>query len=167
MTPFRLATILSIFASTASADVDSCVVGTWQADLTELAAIMATQMQGAATPVGGMVIMQVSPGGGLRIEVNNMTLRVKVPNAPEMDVSVNGYSAGSINATGNAWSANSTDYNLVGAADVLGSRMEIPFSSATGMFGSGDGSYACAGTTLVFDSSTAQAKIPPTWKRLD
>jgi hypothetical protein len=124
-------------------------------------------MQGQATPVSGHVTMQVAPPGSIRIEVNNMTLRVKVPSAPEMDVSVNGYSAGSMRAEGNTWAANATDYRLVGAADVMGTRMEIPFSSTTGMFGSGDGTYSCAGSALTFTTSTTPAKIPPNWRRLD
>lgn len=167
MSTFRTATFLALFAAPAMADVDPCVVGTWQADLDELAAIMATQMQGAATPVAGMVVMQVTPAGTVRIDVTNMTLSVKVPNAPEMDVTVTGYSAGTMMAEGGSWAATSTDYNLVGAADIMGSRMEIPFNSATGMFGSGEGTYTCAGTQLTFASNSATPKIPPNWQRLD
>jgi hypothetical protein len=167
MSTLRIAAVFACFAGMAEAAIDSCVVGTWQADLDELAAIMATQMQGAATPVGGMVVMQISPPGSVRIEVQNMTIRVKVPNAPEMDVSVSGYSAGGMQAEGGAWAATATDYNLVGAADIMGSRMEIPFNSATGMFGSGAGSFTCAGSALTFNSNTTPAKIPPNWKRLD
>lgn len=167
MSTLRLATAFSCFASFANAAIDPCVVGTWQADLDELAQIMASQMQGAATPVGGMVVMQVAPPGSVRIEVQNMTLRVKVPNAPEMDVSVSGYSAGGMQAEGGSWAATATDYNLVGAADVMGTRMEIPFSSSTGMFGNGDGTYTCAGNSLSFTTNSTPAKIPPNWQRLD
>lgn len=167
MSTMRIAAILTVLAGSATAEVDPCVVGTWQADLSELAAIMATQMQGTATPVGGMVIMQITPTNTVRIDVDDMAIRVKVPNAPEMNVTVTGYSTGTMRAEGNAWTATSTDYNLVGAADIMGTRMEIPFSAATGMFGSGDGTYTCAGTNLTFQTSSAAPKIPPTWTRLD
>lgn len=167
MSTLRIATLFACFASVVDASIDSCVVGTWQADLGELADILATQMQGTATPVGGMVIMQIAPPGSVRIEVQDMTLRVKVPNAPEMDVSVSGYSAGGMQAEAGAWAATATDYNLVGAANVMGTRMEIPFTSSTGMFGNGDGSYTCAGTQLTFETSSTPAKIPPNWTRLD
>jgi hypothetical protein len=166
MTFFRLVTCLTFLASTAAAEVEPCVTGTWQADLGELAILMATQMQGSATPVSGRVTMQITPVGGVRITVDSMTISVKVPNAPEMEVSVSGHSAGSMTASGNVWAANTTDYNLIGSADVLGSRMEIPFSSTTGMFGSGDGTYACSSDTLSFETRTTPAKIPPNWKRL-
>jgi hypothetical protein len=167
MSTLRIATAFACFAGMAEAAIDSCVVGTWQADLDEIATIMATQMQGAATPVGGMVTMQIAPPGTVRTEVQNMTIRVKVPNAPEMDVSVSGYSAGGMQAEGGNWAATATNYNLVGAADIMGSRMEIPFTSTTGMFGNGAGSYTCAGSTLTFTSSSTPARIPPNWKRLD
>lgn len=167
MSSLRIATIFACFAGMADAAIDPCVVGTWQADLGELADILASQMQGTATPVGGTVIMQIAPPGSVRIEVQNMTLRVKVPNAPEMDVSVSGYSAGGMQADAGTWAATATDYNLVGAANVMGTRMEIPFTSSTGMFGNGDGSYTCAGSALAFDSNSTPAKIPPNWQRLD
>ena len=95
-----------------------------------------------------------------------MTISVKVPNAPEMAVSVSGYSAGSVTASGNVWVTSTTDYNLIGSADVLGSRKEIPFRSTNGMFGSGDGTYLCSGNILSFRIRTTLAKIPPHWKTL-
>lgn len=159
--------LFTFLASTATADVDACVVGTWQADLGDIATMMATQMQGAATHVSGRVTMQITAAGTLRTNVEDMTLQVKVPNAPQMDVAVQGYSAGAMQAAGNAWAATATDYNLVGSADVMGTRMQIPFTSATGMFGSGAGSYTCAGGSLTFSTSTSPAKIPPNWTRLD
>ena len=151
--------------STASLAIDNCLVGTWRADMAGIAEIMARQMNGSATPVGGQVFMQISADGQTNIIVENMTINVRVPDVPAMDVSVNGGSSGPMTAEGGSWSVVSANYNLVGSANVLGQRMDIPFSSDTGMFGSGSGTYVCGASEVTFTSSTADARIPPRWTR--
>lgn len=158
--------IAAILAASAAHAVDDCLLGTWQADLNDLADILGGQMQGNAKPVGGVVQMAITPDGQANINVNNMVLNVTVPGAPAMDVSVNGVSSGAFNGEGGRWSVVTASYNLVGSADVMGQRMDIPFQSSTGMFGGGAGSYSCGGTALEFLSDSAQPRIPRRWVRV-
>lgn len=161
-----LATALGLFATTAQA-IDTCAVGVWEANGPDIAHIMATQMDGNAQFVGGRVTMEITEFEVLTILVNDLKINVVVPDVPAMDVKVTGYSAGSMNIDGGNWTANVVDYELVGSADVLGQTMSIPFSSATGMFGSGAGVYGCSGDGLSFDSNGGGApKIPRQWRRV-
>ena len=41
--------------------VDDCLLGTWEADLGALSQIMGRQMNGTAIPVGGNVLMTITP----------------------------------------------------------------------------------------------------------
>lgn len=145
--------------------VDDCLLGTWEADLGALSQIMGRQMNGTATPVGGNVLMTITPDSMANMVVNDLVLNVVVPNVPPMDVSVSGVSNGVFAGEAGSWSVVTATYTLVGSANVMGQTMTIPFDSSTGMFGGGAGSYTCDGSTLSFTSDTPDERIPPRWSR--
>lgn len=158
-----------VFAATAFATpalaVDDCLLGIWEADLGALAEIMGRQMNGSATPVGGNVLMTITPAGTANMVINDLVINVVVPDVPAMDVSVTGISNGAFMGEAGRWSVVSGTYSLVGSADVMGQTMTIPFNSATGMFGGGAGSYTCDSSAISFSSDTPDARIPPRWSR--
>lgn len=110
--------------------------------------------------------MDVEASGAFRITVRDLTINVSMPNAPAMDVKVNGYSAGTLDAAENVWTAFVGDYNLVGQANVLGQPLSIPFTSASGMFGGGLGWFDCSPTLLQFETDpTRPAQMVRRWQR--
>ncbi|WP_108813574.1 hypothetical protein [Loktanella sp. Alg231-35] len=164
-----IALITSIIAAQAHADVEACMVDTWIADMGDIAAMMAAQMQGAATPVNGEVSMQIAADGSFTLLADDMIINVQMPDVPAMDVKVVGYSAGQMDASDNTFLAAVDDYSLVGSADVLGQTMEIPFSSDTGLGGGGIGWFECAGDTLRFEATVGGVastnRMPRMWRR--
>ncbi len=164
-----IALLIATIANPASAAVENCMVDTWIADMSDIADMMALQMQGAATPVGGEVSMQIADDGSFTLLADDMIINVQVPNVPAMDVKVVGYSAGQFDAADNVFLASVNDYSLGGSADVLGQTMEIPFSSDTGMGGGGTGWFECAGDTLRFEATvgglTDENRMPRLWRR--
>ena len=166
MKPIVLAFLGATIASPAAAAVESCVIGTWWADISDLADMMALQMNGTARAVGGDVRMDVDATGNFRITVRDLRIEVQPPGSPVVPVTVTGYSAGSIDASANAWTAVVPEYNLTGSADVLGSTLSIPFTSATGMFGGGLGWFDCTATQLRFETDpTRQMQMVRSWRR--
>lgn len=156
---------VAVIAASPALAVDDCLLGTWEADLGALSEIMGRQMNGTATPVGGNVLMTITPEGMANMVVNDLVLNVVVPGVPPMDVSVRGVSSGVFTGEGGSWSVVTATYTLAGSANVMGQTMTIPFDSSTGMFGGGAGSYSCDGGTLSFTSESANERIPPRWSR--
>jgi hypothetical protein len=169
MTRLRItACFVAAFLSTpATAAVETCMVGTWIADMRDIADMMALQMQGTATPTNGEVSMQILPDGTFTLLADDMTISVAIPDTPAMSVKVNGYSTGNFDAAENVFLAVVGDYTLVGAADVMGQTLEIPFTAATGLGGGGAGWFECAGDSLQFEatSGTATNRMPRLWRR--
>lgn len=169
----RTVTICALIFATsiapAHAAVEDCMIGTWIADMGDIADMMALQMQGAASPVGGEVSMQIAADGTFTLLADDMIVNLQVPNAPAMDVKVVGYSAGQFDAADNVFLATIGDYNLLGSADVMGQTLEIPFTSATGLGGGGTGWFECAGDTLRFEVATGAPvdanRMPRLWQR--
>jgi len=126
---------------------------------------MGMQMNGAATPVGGNVLMTIAPDGMVNMAIDDLVLNVVVQDVPPMDVSVSGVSNGVFAAEAGSWSVEIATYTLVGSADVMGQSMTIPFDSSTGMFGGGAGSYTCDDSILSFTSDSPDERIPPRWSR--
>jgi hypothetical protein len=157
--------LLTTIAATPALAVDDCLLGTWDADLGALSQIMGRQMNGTATPVGGDVLMTITPDGMANMVINDLVLNVVVPDVPPMDVSVSGVSSGVFVGEAGSWSVVTATYTLVGSADVMGQTMTIPFDASTGMFGGGAGSYTCDGSALSFTSDSVDARIPPRWSR--
>ncbi|WP_342068683.1 hypothetical protein [Yoonia algicola] len=155
----------AILLGTPALAVDDCLLGTWEADLDALSQIMGRQMNGTATPVGGNVLMTITPDGMANMVVNDLVLNVVVPNVPPMDVSVSGVSSGVFVGEAGDWSVVTATYTLVGSANVMGQTMTIPFDSATGVFGGGAGSYTCDSSVLAFTSTSTDERIPPRWSR--
>ena len=161
-----VALMTATLASPAAAAVEGCVAGTWWADISDLADMMALQMDGSARAVGGDVRMDVSAGGDFRITVRNLRIDVQVPGSPMIPVTVIGYSAGNIDAADNVWRAVVPDYSLTGSADVMGATMSIPFTSGTGMFGGGLGWFDCSATQLRFETDPSRPmQMVRTWQR--
>lgn len=161
-----LIVICAGFATIADADIDTCVVGTWWAEISDVADMMSLQMNGSARAAGGDVRMDVVPSGDFRITVRELRIDVQIPNTPQMQVAVSGYSAGNMQASDGAWLASVDDYNLVGSADVLGQTMTIPFTSSTGMFGGGLGAYTCTTTRLQMETDpTTPTQVVRDWRR--
>lgn len=156
---------LAAIAATPALAIDDCLVGRWQVDTGDMAQVLATQMGGDATYVGGGVTMQISEDGDISLLVRDLTLNVQVPDTPAMDVAVNGASRGNLDAENGGWTLTVVDYDLVGSADVLGSVMTIPFNSASGMFGGGSGHYTCETDILSFDSAGGTPRLPRRWSR--
>jgi len=162
--PFAL--VLCLTAQTALAD--PCVIGNWQADIGDVADMMAVQMNGSAEALGGTVTMAIGPEMSVYIATDGMEIAVTPPNVPTVAVTVTGYSRGTLTFDGSGFNALINDYTLVGSADVLGQRMEIPFDSASGMFGTTFGTYACDGNALRFepDPSLPGASLARVWRRI-
>lgn len=162
----RLPTLIfAAIAATPAFAIDDCIVGRWQVDTNDMAQVLATQMSGEASYVSGGVTMQVSIDGDIALVVRDLTIKVKVPNTPAMDVAVNGSSRGTIIAENGGWTLTVVDYALTGSADVMGSTMTIPFNSASGMFGGGTGNYVCNGDLLTFDNAGSTPRLPRRWSR--
>jgi len=153
----------------ANAAVEACMVGTWVADLGDVADMIALQMEGEATPKGGEMSMQIGPDGSFTLLVSNMQIGFQMPDMPPFDVNIVGYSAGQFDAAANTFMATVDDYDLLGSADVLGTTMEIPFSSDTGIGGGGTGWFECSGDTLRFEPNvggvTSPSRMPRLWQR--
>lgn len=162
-----IATISAIIlAASPAAAVDSCMTGRWRVDMDDLANILAAQLEGQAQPASGTVTMLIDTTGGIAIRVNQLVVQVAIPDVPAMVVIVEGFSGGGIQTEGNAWRMTISDYSLNGSAEVLGQRLKIPFSSATGLFGGGIGTYGCSGDTLSFESVGESPRIPRRWFRI-
>ncbi len=155
----------TIIAANPALAVDDCLIGTWEADLGALSQIMGRQMNGTATPVGGTVLMTITPDNMANMVIEDLVLNVVVQDVPPMDVSVSGVSNGVFAGEEGSWSIAIATYNLVGSANVMGQSMTIPFDSSTGMLGGGAGSYTCDGSTLSFISDSPDERIPPRWSR--
>lgn len=159
------ALLIGVTASPALA-IDNCMVGIWEADGSDMAAVMAIQMNGNATHTGGRATLEITETGTMTLLSEDMTFDVQVPNAPNISVTVTGYAQGAMNADdGSTYVANAPEYSLVGSADVLGQRMEIPVTSATGGWGTSQGTYSCRPDSMSFDA-TQLGSIPRAWRRI-
>lgn len=162
---FRTAALLVTLGSTPALAVDSCMVGTWEADGADMAAVMATQMGGGATHIAGRASLEITDTGVMTLLAEDMTFAVQMANMPAIDVTVTGYAQGAMNAEdGRTYVANAPEYSLVGSANVLGERMEIPVTSASGSWGTSQGTYSCDATSMSFEADQL-GSIPRIWRR--
>ena len=166
MTKAPLALAVAIFATPALA-VDPCLIGKWQADGADMATVLAEQMSAQATYLSGQTIMDIDEFGNLTLVSDNMTYAIQAPNMPAMEVSVNGFSEGAMNADdGRNYRAVAAQYSLVGSAEVLGQRMDIPITQADGGWGTSTGIYGCTETGIAFEANEL-GTIPRSWTRID
>jgi hypothetical protein len=166
MKRLRIAALFTCLSATPAAAFDTCFVGTWWADLSDIADLMTLQTGQSATPMGGDARMDIAADGALRITVRDLRINMTLPDAPPTLVTVNGYSAGSISPDDGVWLANVSDYSLTGSADVLGQTLAIPFTSATGIFGGGAGAYRCSSEQLLLETDPSlPPRIARTWTR--
>ena len=161
----KIALCTTLFTSPAWA-VDSCLVGKWQADGADMAHVLGVQMGGSARHIGGRTVMEILPDGLLMIEAASMEYVVKVAGAPEMTVTVTGWSQGAMNADDGAnYMSVASSYQLTGSAEFLGQRMEIPIGSGMAdPWGTSEGTYGCTAGSVSFDS-VKLGSIPRHWTR--
>ena len=156
---------LTLSASSALA-IDACLVGAWQVDGQSLANAMGAQMGGTATHQGGSASMQITDAGDIGMTIDSLVVSAEMPGAPPMAITIDGASQGTLDAADNSYAADVTDYTLVGSADMMGTRMEIPITSASGGgWGQSSGAYSCSNDTLTFVPTEA-GSIPPAWIRV-
>ncbi len=157
---------ITLFATSAHA-IDDCMVGVWEADGSDIAEVMATQMGGATQFLGGNVSLEITEFGTMTLLANDLVIEVRMPDVPAIQVTVTGYSQGAMNAEdGVNYVANAPEYALMGSADVMGMRMDIPVTSASGgVWGQSTGTYGCTGDVMSFEASEL-GSIPRSWRRL-
>lgn len=166
MTKTSFALALSLIATPALA-IDPCLVGKWQAGGADMAAVLAEQMNAQATYLSGQTIIDIDEFGNLTLLSDNMTYAIQAPEMPAMEVSVNGFSEGAMNADdGRNYRAVAAQYSLVGPAEVFGQRMDIPITQADGGWGTSTGIYGCTDTGIAFEANEL-GTIPRSWTRLE
>lgn len=157
--------VLALCAQPAFA-LDSCLVGNWQAEGAAMAQAMGAQSGASVSHAGGQTTLTIGADGSMAMAANNMVFAMVMSGMPQMEVAVNGHSRGQLSADGGNYTAQAGDYSLVGSADVMGQRMEIPVTSAAGGgWGNSTGSYTCSGNSLVFNASQL-GSIPPRFARM-
>ncbi len=162
----KIVFLIASLAATPSFALEECLLGSWQVDADALAQVLAGQLNATASYIDGDAFMEIGEDGAVRMLVSNIVMKVQIAGAPEMDVTVNGNSNGNITAEGGSWTIVGGEYTLVGSAFLMGQSMSIPFSSETGMFGGGAGSYVCGDDRLTFESDSTSAQMPSQWVRL-
>ena len=146
--------------------LDDCLIGAWVVDSEDMAQALATQLNGTAEFVDGEAFMDIAPDGVVRMLASNIVMKVRMQGSPEFEVTVTGTSGGMITADDGAWVLTGGEYTLVGSAFVLGQSISIPFSSDTGMFGGGRGSFTCGAGILAFETDDDTARMPSNWFRV-
>ena len=146
--------ICACVAATPAHAIDGCLVGVWEADAEDMAHVMQVQMGSPVSHKSGRVSVEITEFGVMTLLVENLVFTVAVPNVPAMDVEVVGYSQGAMNADdGSNYLAVAAEYSLVGSANVLGQRMEIPITTADAGWGNSRGSYGCTANSASFEPS--------------
>jgi hypothetical protein len=161
------ATFALVLGTTSAHAIDGCMVGVWEADGTDIAHVMATQMNGAAQYLSGNVSLEITEFGTMTLLANNLVIEVRMPDTPAIQVTVSGYSQGAMNADdGTNYVANAPEYDLMGSADVMGMRMDIPVTSASGgVWGQSTGTYGCTDSGMAFEA-TELGSIPRSWTKV-
>ncbi|MFQ1702274.1 hypothetical protein ACJ5NV_16945 [Loktanella agnita] len=167
MSLLRFATLILTFSVTSAAAMGACLPGTWDVDGQQLADTMGAQMGGTATYQGGSVSLEISDSGEMLMRVDDLIIATQIPGAPAMPVTINGMSSASLTADdGENYVAEVSDYALLGSAEMMGTRMDIPVTSAGGAgWGESRGTYRCTDDTLTFEP-TEPGSIPPSWRRV-
>lgn len=149
----------------AMADVTPCMVGTWRADLDDMAHVFATQMGANNVLATGNVTLQIGAGESATMTVRNLRLDMDMAGVPPIQVTLNGATTYNFSDMGDGiFTVSTTAINLVATADVLGSTMEIPFSSAEGLFGGGFAEFGCRANSMSVESGDPP-KFPRHWTR--
>lgn len=163
MKPLLPAALGITFLATSAHAIDPCMVGVWEADAADIAALMAEQMGGSATHLGGNASLDITDTGVMTLLVNDLIIEVQMPDVPAIAVTISGYSQGAMDADdGATYVANAPEYDLIGSADVMGTRMDIPVTSDAGPWGQSTGTYGCSDDSLTFEADMP-GSIPPAW----
>lgn len=151
----KFAVVFGLLGAPAFA-IDTCLIGVWEADGADMAHVLGVQMNGTATHISGQTLLEINEFGNMQLLADDMKYEIVVPNIPPMEVTVNGYSQGSMDTDtdgpGN-YIANATEFDLLATALVLGERMEIPVTSASGAgWGTSRGIYGCTDASVSFEA---------------
>ncbi|WP_411892441.1 hypothetical protein [Yoonia sp. SDW83-1] len=153
-------------STTSALAIDPCLVGQWEVDGQSLADAMGAQMGGSARHDGGSANLQISDAGDMSMTIDDLVITAQMPDVPPMAITISGASQGTLSADDNDYIADVTDYALVGSADVMGTRMDIPITTADGGgWGQSRGNFRCSDDVLTFVPD-APGSIPPSWTRV-
>lgn len=150
----------------AMAEMDPCMVGTWQADADAFgAALAATMGKGTATVTAGRIEMDVLADGTAFMDVKSVVIDTQPVGVPPSVIRMDGASSTQMTATGTDFWVEATEYNIQASAEVMGMVMDVPVAGTDP--GSASGTYRCDGTQLRFDTDGPYPSIAPLWHRLD
>jgi len=154
--------ILVTLAATPAAALDTCLIGSWTADGADMASVIGQQMNATATHIGGQSTVMVDAAGTISLLSSDMTYKIQAPEMPEMEVTINGTSTGTLTTEGTgAFTANLSIASMTAVANFLGQTMEVPFEAVVGMTG---GSYSCEGAKATFEPLD-QGSFPRIWSK--
>ncbi|QQA43366.1 hypothetical protein [Pelagovum pacificum] len=156
---------LTLFAGPALADLDPCLVGTWKADMLDVAEVYASTMNATDVTARGDIVLTVAPDGRATMQPRNFELDTLIPNTPPMTVSVTGALTGRFQTSGNSYWMEGESYSLVGTADFLGTRMEVPFTGANEYLAGASGIYGCTDAGMAFEPDGGPGSMPRSWYR--
>ena len=166
MRPHYFTAICLAFLASSAHAIDTCMVGLWEADGEDIAHVLGEQMGGDTAYLGGTTSLEIDEFGNMTLLVDSLMIEAKMPDVPVIQIEISGYSEGAMNADdGRTYVANAPQYELVGAADVMGMRMEIPVTSASGPWGQSTGTYGCSDAGMAFEADVL-GSIPRSWTRV-
>lgn len=161
----RIVTIAALLGQPAFA-LDDCLVGVWAADGAGMAAAMASSTGSQVQHVSGQTTLTITASGTVEMQAAEIVFAMTMENIPPMQIAVNGYSRGTMTTQASSYTATANDYSLVGSGEVMGQRMDIPITSASGgRWGTSSGNFACAGNSLNF-TTNQPGSIPPSFVRV-
>lgn len=132
--------------------IDGCLVGQWEVDAADMAFGMQQQLGNAVRHVSGRMSVVITEAGLVNLSAENLTFSLAIPDVPPVEIQLVGYGIATLTAEdGQTFSAVSTEYNVVGSADVFGQKMEIPVTPANAGWGNTQGLYGCSDIGASFE----------------
>lgn len=159
-----LLTLLSVSATPALARFDRCLIGIWRADERDMAEVLQTVTGAEQTRwTDGAMLMQVEGEDRMDLESDGLSFAVKMPDTPEVRVSVAGGTTSTITAESGRFATDMIDTDVSAVATVMG--MQVPFDNLTFLAGGATGTYLCSGDSLTFTPEGPLNSIPRYWTR--
>lgn len=149
----------------ASAEVDTCLVGTWQANTQVFADTLVGVLGGGTAEVThGALVMTVEDSGAMQFAAHDLAISYTVPGMPSVTLHLNGGSAHRLSARGNAYWMERVSYALDATADVRGEVIAIPISGGTQA--RSPGLFTCSEAELAFETDASGSQLPRLWRRV-
>ena len=166
-----LSLLLTLAASPALA-VAPCLVGTWSADVDDLANLMALQMGGGATARGlsGDIFMTIERDGLTDTQILDVVIEVTPPGVPPVTVRMSGRNGATMETEGNRFDLQGLAYNVVATATVFGETLTVPMDNSTAPMGSAQGIFLCEGRwqmRLEENPGSPALSVPRLWFRVE